>query len=86
MSEQLKDPAELFRRAYNLEREVLDAKELQKELKAEFMYDKELNTGGLEKKYTAKVIKAAKAKAKNDNLKQKAADLEELESIIEELE
>jgi len=86
MIEQLKNPADLFKRAYNLEREVLDAKELQKELKAEFAYDKDVNVGGLEKKYVAKVIKAAKSHAKQDNLKEKADELLEINEIINELE
>ena len=40
---------DLFNRTYNLEQEVVQAKELQKELKGEFEYHKEMNTSGLEK-------------------------------------
>lgn len=35
---------DLFRRTYNLEQEVIQAKELQKDLKDEFTYHKEMNT------------------------------------------
>lgn len=81
---QLKDPRELFKRFYNLEREVLDAKELQKELKEEFTAS-EYNSGGLESKYVGKIIKAAKAQAKQDDLKTKVKDPQELDQIISEL-
>lgn len=76
----------LFARTYNLEQEVIEAKELQKELKAEFQYDKDVNTNGLPKDVVKKVMKAAVAKAKQNNLKEKAEELQELDSIIEELE
>ncbi len=77
---------DLFNRTYNLEQEVVQAKELQKELKGEFEYHKELNTSGLEKEIVKKVMKAAVAKAKQDQLEQKANDLLELNEIISELE
>jgi 1-aminocyclopropane-1-carboxylate deaminase/D-cysteine desulfhydrase-like pyridoxal-dependent ACC family enzyme len=83
MSEQRK---ELFRRAYNLEQEIVQAQELLKDLKAEFSYDKEFNTQGLPKKDVAKVMKAAKAKAAQNNLKEKAEELLEVDALIEELE
>ena len=77
---------DLFSRTYNLEQEVVQAKELQKELKGEFEYHKENNTSGLEKEVVKKVMKAAVAKAKQDQLQQKANDLLELNQIISELE
>lgn len=77
---------DLFKRTYNLEQEVIQAKELQKELKGEFSFDKEFNTNGLDKKLVAKVMKAAQAKAKQDDLKGKSDVLLEIEALIEELE
>lgn len=77
--------ANLFQRTYNLEQEVIQAKELQKELKEEFEYHKEFNTGGLPKDQVKKVMFAAKSKAKQDNLKQKVEDLLEIDALIDEL-
>ena len=77
---------DLFRRTYNLEQEVIQAKELQKDLKDEFTYHRELNTSGLDKEVVKKVIRAAKAKASQDDLKTKAAELVEIDEIISELE
>ena len=77
---------DLFNRTYNLEQEIVQAKELQKELKGEFEYHKEMNTSGLEKEIVKKVMKAAVAKAKQDQLEQKANDLLELNELISELE
>ena len=77
---------DLFRRTYNLEQEIIQAKELQKDLKDEFTYHKELNTSGLHKDVVKKVIRAAKAKASQDDLKTKAAELVEIDEIISELE
>ena len=82
----MKDRKELFKRAYNLEQEIVQAKELQKELKGEFEYHKEMNTSGLEKEIVKKVMKAAVTKAKQDQLEQKANDLLELNELISELE
>lgn len=76
----------LFTRFYNLEQEVIQAKELQKELKGEFTFDKEFNTNGLHKDVVKKVIKAAQAKAKQNKLKEMAEELLEIDSLIEELE
>ena len=77
---------DLFRRTYNLEQEIIQAKELQKDLKDEFTYHKELNTSRLHKDVVKKVIRAAKAKASQDDLKTKAAELVEIDEIISELE
>lgn len=83
MSEQRK---ELFRRSYNLEQEIVQAQELLKDLKAEFSFDKEFNTKGLPKKDVAKIMRAAKAKAAQNNLKEKAEELLEVDGLISELE
>lgn len=76
----------LFQRNYNLEQEVIQAKELQKDLKSEFVYHKEFNTNGLDKEVVDKIMKAAAAKAKQNNLKEKAEELMEIDAIISELE
>ena len=87
MSKSVQDmKRDLFNRTYNLEQEIVQAKELQKELKGEFEYHKEMNTSGLEKDVVKKVMKAAVAKAKQDQLEQKANDLLELNELISELE
>ena len=76
----------LFTRTYNLEQDALTAKELQKELKGEFTYDKEFNTNGLPKEDVKKIMKAAQAKAKQAALKEKAEELLEIDELISELE
>lgn len=78
---QLKDPKSLYDRTYQLEQELLTLKEDLKELKGEFVYHKEYNQGGLEKDVVVKTMKAAKAKAAQDNLKEKIEELEEIEEI-----
>ena len=75
---------ELFKRTYNLEQEVIQAKELQKDLKDEFTYHKEFCVDGLKKEDVAKIMKAARAKVKQDDLKQKAEELLEIDSLIDE--
>lgn len=82
----LEQKKDLFRRTYNLEQEVIQAQELQKELKNDFSYDKEFNVQGLPKKDVAKIMKAAKSKAQQNNLKEKADELLEIDSLIGELE
>lgn len=77
-----KDPKELFQRYYNLEREVLDAKEFQKELKTEYRQSED-NPNGLDKDEVNKIIKAAVSHAKNDNLKEKMGELQEIDSLVE---
>lgn len=77
---------DLFTRTYNLEQEALTAKELQKELKGEFTYDKEFNTNGLPKDEVNKIMKAAQAKAKQAALKERAEELLEIDELITELE
>lgn len=75
---------ELFTRIFNLECEVINAKELQKEVKEEYCFDKDVNVNGLPKDQVAKLIRAAKEHAKASNLKEKVAELVEIDHIIEE--
>ena len=83
MTEQttLKDPKDLYRRAYQLSQELITLKEDLVELKGEFTYHKEYCKGGLDKGVVATTIKAAKAKAAQDNLKEKIEELQEIEEI-----
>lgn len=78
------DKKELFRRAVNLETEVLDAQEFLKELKGEYTYNEEFNPKGLPKEDVAAVMKAAKAHAKQNNLKEKIEELQAIDTLIEE--
>jgi len=73
----------LFDRAYQLEQEILTLTEDLKELKGEFVYHKEYNTSGFDKKEVEKIMKAAKAKVKQDDLKAKAEELNEIQQIQE---
>lgn len=82
---QLKDPKALYDRTYQLEQELLTLKEDLKELKGEFVYHKDYNQGGLEKDVVVKTMKAAKARAKQDDIKKRIGELEELETIMEKL-
>ena len=75
---------ELFTRIFNLECEVLNAQELQKEVKEEYSYDRDMNVNGIPKDEVAKLIKAAKAAAKENDLKEKAKELLELDELVEE--
>tara|TARA_R110000744_G_C19371770_1_gene563211 strand:- start:61410 stop:61670 length:261 start_codon:yes stop_codon:yes gene_type:complete len=77
---------ELYQRTYNLERESLDALELQKELKGDFEYNAETNTNGLPKDDVKRIMKAAKESAKANDLKGKAKELLEIDSLIGEME
>lgn len=85
MSEQ-KNVKDLFNRAYNVEQEIIMLKEDLKELKVEFEYHKEDNTSGLEKSVVKDAMRAAKAKAAQDNLKEKAEELLAIDKLIGELE
>ncbi len=73
----------LFDRAYQIEQEILTLTEDLKELKGEFVYHKEYNTSGFDKKEVEKIMKAAKAKVKQDDLKAKAEELTEIQQIQE---
>ena len=79
----MKDKQNLYSRAYQLAQEIITLQEDLKELVTEFAYDKEYNTEGFDKKEVKKIIKAAVAKAKEDDLKTKADELNELQFIQE---
>ena len=79
----MKDKQNLYSRAYQLAQEIITLQEDLKELVTEFAYDKEYNTEGFDKKGVKKIIKAAVAKAKEDDLKTKADELNELQEIQE---
>lgn len=75
---------ELYNRAYQLEQEILTLQEDLKELKSEFTYEKEYNSEGYPKGEVSDIMKAARAKVKQDNLKEKAEELLKLNDMIEE--
>lgn len=77
----MKDKQNLFDRTYQLEQEILTLQEDLKELTGEFVYHKEYNTDGFDKKEVKDIMRAAKAKAKSDDLKGKAEELEHLQQI-----
>lgn len=77
----MKERQSLFDRTYQLEQEILVLQEDLKELRGEFVYHKEYNTDGFDKEEVAKIQKAAKAKAKSDDLKAKADELNEIQQI-----
>lgn len=77
----MKEKQSLYDRTYQLEQEILTLQEDLKELKGEFVYHKEYNTDGFDKDEVAKIQKAAKAKAKSDDLKAKADELNEIQQI-----
>lgn len=79
----MKERQSLYSRAYQLAQEAITNKEDVKELVGEFTYDKEYNTDGFDKVEVKNIVKAAQAKAKSDDLKQKAQDLIKLNEIIE---
>jgi uncharacterized protein (UPF0335 family) len=79
----MKDKQNLYSRAYQLAQEIITLQEDLKELVTEFAYDKEYNIEGFDKKDVKKIIKAAVAKAKEDDLKTKADELNELQEIQE---
>ena len=74
----------LFDRAINVEREILALQEDLKELKSEFTYHQDHNTQGLDKDEVAKVMKAAKAAAKEDDLEAKIEELTYINAFIGE--
>lgn len=80
----MKERQSLFDRTYQLEQEILTLQEDLKELKGEFVYDKTYNEQGLDKDVVSKIMKAAKSKVKQDNLKEKAAELLEIDTLIDE--
>jgi hypothetical protein len=79
----MKEKQALYSRAYQLSQEIIMLQEDLKELAGEYIYHKEYNTDGYEKAEVKKIVKAAQAKAKQDDLKSKAEELEELQEIQE---
>lgn len=77
----MKEKQALFDRAYQLEQEILVLQEDLKELKSEFTYEKEYNTDGFPKEEVSDLMKAAKAKVKQDDLKGKAEELTKLQEL-----
>lgn len=75
------DKKDLFTRSYQLEQEILTLQEDLKDLKGEFTYHKEDNTEGYPKDEVAEVMKAAKAKAKADDLLGKAEEFKKLQEL-----
>ena len=79
----MKEKQDLYKRAYQLSQEIIMLQEDLKELAGEYTYHKEYNTDGYDKSEVKKIVKAAQAKAKSDDLKAKAEELEELQEIQE---
>lgn len=75
---------ELFDRALNVEREILMLQTDLKELKSDFTYHEDNNPQGLEKEEVGKVMKAAKAAAKQDDLESKIIELQYINTFIGE--
>lgn len=74
---------DLYTRAYQLEQEILTLQEDLKNLKGEFTYHKEENTEGFPKDEVSELMKAAKAKAKADDLLGKAEEFKKLQQLQE---
>ena len=79
----MKERQSLYSRAYQLAQEALVNKEDTKELAGEFIYHKEFNTEGFDKAEVKNIVKAAQAKAKQDNLAEKVEELNKLQQIQE---
>lgn len=79
----MKEKQSLYSRAYQLAQEAITNKEDMKELAGEFTYDKEYNTDGFDKVEVKNIVKAAQAKAKQDNLAEKVEELNKLQQIQE---
>lgn len=79
----MKEKQSLYSRAYQLAQEAITNKEDLKELAGEFTYDKEYNTEGFDKQEVKEIVKAAVAKAKQDDLKAKADECKKLQDIQE---
>lgn len=79
----MKERQSLYSRAYQLAQEAIVNKEDVKELAGEFTYDKEYNTDGFDKAEVKNIVKAAQAKAKQDNLAEKVEELNKLQQIQE---
>lgn len=72
---------ELYTRTYQLEQEILTLQEDLKELKTEFTYEKEFNCEGYPKGDVSDIMKAAKAKVKQDDLAAKAEEFNKLQAL-----
>lgn len=79
----MKEKQSLFNRAYQLAQEAIVNKEDTKELAGEFTYNKDYNTDGFDKDEVKDIIKAAQAKAKQDDLQAKADEFKKLQEIQE---
>ena len=79
----MKERQTLYSRVYQLAQEAITNKEDVKELVGEFTYDKEYNTEGFDKNEVKDIVKAATAKAKQDNLAEKVEELNKLQQIQE---
>ena len=79
----MKEKQSLYNRAYQLAQEAIVNKEDTKELAGEFTYNEEYNSEGFDKKEVKDIIKAAQAKAKQDDLQAKADELTKLQEIQE---
>ncbi len=79
----MKEKQSLYNRAYQLAQEAITNKEDMKELIGEFTYDKEYNADGFAKEDVKDIVKAAVAKAKQDNLAAKVEELNKLQQIQE---
>lgn len=77
----MKEKQALFDRTYQLEQEILVLQEDLKQLKGEYTYEKEYNVDGYPKADVADIMKAAKAKVKQDDLKAKADEFSKLQEI-----
>ena len=82
----MKERQALFDRTYQLEQEILTLQEDLKELTGEFVYNSDYNPEGLEKDLVKKIMQAAKSKVRQDNLKEKAEKLLEIDSLIDEFD
>lgn len=76
---------DLFAKAYSLENEILTAQELLKELKSDYTYHEEFNPKGMSKDDVASTLKAARAFAKANDLKEKSDELLAIDALIQEL-
>ena len=79
----MKEKQSLYSRAYQLAQEAITNKEDMKELAGEFTYNKEYNTEGFDKQEVKDIVKAAVAKAKEDDLQAKSDECKKLQDIQE---